>query len=131
MTGVQTCALPIFILCIIRQELKPQSNFSLRVDWFLALIFIIFINVFFENFKFSKKIVCKLGKLSMTIYYIHMFITTYYIGTLTYSFKKPIISIIFAIVCSYICAYIIEKFKKIIKFSKFQYNLELYFDKLW
>lgn len=122
--------LMLISLCIIRQSLKPQANFSIRIDWLLALIFIIFVNAFFENFRISKKIICNLGKLSMNMYYIHMFITTYYIGWLTYSFKYPIISIIFSIACSYICAYVIEKFKKGIGFYKFEYTLENYFNKL-
>lgn len=120
----------LIVLCLIRQGINPQANLSLRIDWILSFIFIIFVNIFYEDFKISKNIICSLGKLSMDMYYVHMFITTYYIGWLTYSFKYPIVSILFCVILSYLSALFIQKLKEVIKFYKFEHNMEIYFSKL-
>lgn len=107
----------LFGLLIIRQEIPPQGFISIKLEYILSLLIVLTIYVYYERFKYSRKIIEFLGKYSMNIFYVHMFFTTYYLKEFTYSLKNPIVIFLFVISISLLCSISIEKFKNFIKYE--------------
>ncbi|AQR95100.1 acyltransferase family protein [Clostridium saccharoperbutylacetonicum] len=111
----------IFILIIsliVKQNMDPQSFIGIKFDYFLAFIIVLSIYIFYQNIVIGKKIICFLGKKSSDIYYLHMFISYYYLYDLIYSMNNIFFMIISVIAFSLIWSLVLEIIRKIIKWDE-------------
>ena len=107
----------LIILLYIRQEMDPQGILSIRLDYFLALIIIISAYIFLDLDNKISRLIIYLGKHSMNMYFIHMFVTTYYLKDITYSLKYPIAMFLFTLFVSLLWSILLDKIKELIKFD--------------
>lgn len=114
----------LVLMLYIRQAIPPQGGIAIKLDYFLAFMLILNLYLYKCKLKYSKKILIYLGMNSMNIYFIHMFITTYYMKNITYRLKYPIIIFTFTLLVSLLWSNILEIIKIHIKLnsriSKFQ-----------
>lgn len=109
---------------ILRQELSPQGIAGIKFDYYLAFICVISIYIFYEKILIGKKIFCFLGKKSMDIYYVHMFITTYYLSELINKINNTFIMIIASILLSLVWSYGLDIIRKIIGWNNFNLRIK-------
>lgn len=104
----------LFFSLLLRQKLSPQGFTGIKFDYYLAFLIIISVYVFYEDISISKKMLVFLGKKSMDIYYIHSFITTYYLSYLIYRINNVCIMIIVSILLSLVWSFILDIIRGII-----------------
>lgn len=110
---------------IIRANLPSTGILGIKFDYFLGLLIIVTVYVFWENLKLSKGIICYLGKKSMDIYYVHMFISVYLFSNFIYSLRTPILMMVIVLILSLIWSYILDLIRYIIK------KLNIYINKIY
>lgn len=95
----------IVILAMLIYKLVFPSGI---IDPFLSLAFALCVIMAKKLIGSISRIFVILGKESMSMWLIHTFITIYYWSNLTYSFRYPILILVFAIVSSYIISLFIS-----------------------
>lgn len=115
--GKIAIVLLLILALYVRQEMEPQGILSIRLDYILALIIIIDTYIFLNlNNKISKFIIY-LGQHSMNIFYVHMFVSNYYLSDVIYGLKHPITMFLFTLFISLLWSIALNQLKKIIKFN--------------
>lgn len=104
-----------FGIFVIRQSMEAQSLVGIKVDYLLAVIMVLVIHVFWDNIKCLKKIFCYLGKKSMDIYYIHMFICTYFLDDFIYSLNSGLLMIFAVLFMNLAYSYFLDIIRFILK----------------
>lgn len=110
-----TLFISFFILVYIRQAIQPQSSFAIKLDYLLAFIITLLVYLYFAKLRYFENILIYLGKHSMNIYFIHMFITTYFIKDFIYSLDNPIIMFFITLSISLLWSNMLNLIKKYIK----------------
>ena len=99
------------------------NRFSIKMIWefhygLFPLLIIVFYLEFIEPIKYVRRLVCFLGKHSMSIFLTHTFIRGIYLADLTYSFKHFIPITLFLLCTSLILSLIINLFTKSIQYDR-------------
>lgn len=110
--------LSIFLLLLyVRSSISPQGIIAIKLDYFIAFLIIYFVYCYYNYFFITKNFIVYLGKRSMEIFYIHMFISNYYLRDLVYNFKNPFFMVIIVLIISLVWAQILVLLRNIIKFD--------------
>lgn len=104
-------------LLFVRSSISPQGIIAIKIDYFIAFLIIYFVYCYYNYFSITKNFIIYLGKRSMEIFYVHMFISNYYLKDLIYGFKNPIFMVIIVLIISLLWAEILVLLRNIIKFD--------------
>ncbi|OOM75832.1 acyltransferase family protein [Clostridium puniceum] len=107
---------------IIKQILDSQSFIGIKFDYYLSFVIILSVYIFFENILISKKTISFLGKKSSDIYYIHMFISTYYLANSIYNINNVFFMIVSVIILSLLWSFSLDTIRKIIGWNNLIYR---------
>ena len=106
----------VLIFCIYLRQLISASNFlATKLELLLALLIILNVYINYDKIRFSKNFMIYLGKKSMNIYYIHIFVIAYYLQDIIYSIKSSICKIIFVFIISIIWGDFLDFLKSMLK----------------
>lgn len=117
----------LLLLMVIRQEVAMDGFIGLRLDFINAFLIILTVYIFYENLRITHKLIIYLGTHSMNIYYMHMFISNYYLSNYIYSLMNPVLMVIAILVLSLIVSYLINYIKNFIFINiKINHRKKLY-----
>jgi peptidoglycan/LPS O-acetylase OafA/YrhL len=89
----------LLVLLYNRQFIGQNIN-GIRIDAFLGLLIILVNYLYLSKIIILKKAMIILGKYSLDIFLVHMFLTHYFTNEFTYSLKFPIIMFVYVLVVS-------------------------------
>lgn len=104
----------LLLLMMMRQEISMDGFIGLRLDFINAFLIILTVYIFYENLRITHKLMIYLGIHSMSIYYMHMFISNYYLAEYIYYLMNPVLMVIIVLILSLIVSYLINYIKKLI-----------------
>ena len=102
-----------FILLFIRQIGLMSNPFILKLDFLLAFLIILLVYIYFEKLILKKEFIY-LGRKSSDIYYVHMFVSNYYLNKFIYEIKYPLLMICTVLIISILWSYLLDAFSVII-----------------
>lgn len=114
----------LILLLYLRQSVEPQGGIAIKIDYILGFIIILTSYIYCNMENYISKLIIYLGKNSMNMYFVHMFVTTYYLKQVTYNLKYPILMVIFVLGISLIWAKFLDNFARFINLKSIFNNLK-------
>lgn len=102
----------LILFMLIRQEFAMEGFIGLKLDFINAFLIILNVYIFYDRLRTTHKFIIYLGIHSMNIYYIHMFISNYYLSKYIYALMNPVLMVIAVFILSLIGSYLINYIKK-------------------